>query len=116
MAKMLRLPAGILPITVGAATRPISFIRGMSFIGSPAQAAVGSSEQDGQARVKHVSVTRELLGFFAYDCNRRNPMLPVGSAAPDFSVTDHEGQSVSLSSMRGKWLALWWYPKASTRG
>jgi peroxiredoxin Q/BCP len=43
-------------------------------------------------------------------------MLSIGSAAPDFSATDHEGVSVSLSSVRGKWLALWWYPKASTPG
>ena len=43
-------------------------------------------------------------------------MLEAGSAAPDFNVQDQEGHSVSLSSLRGKWIAMWWYPKASTPG
>lgn len=43
-------------------------------------------------------------------------MLEAGTAAPDFTVQDHEGRSVSLSSLRGKWIAIWWYPKASTPG
>jgi cytochrome oxidase Cu insertion factor (SCO1/SenC/PrrC family) len=43
-------------------------------------------------------------------------MLAVGSAAPDFSAKDQNGQTVSLSGLKGKWIALWWYPKASTPG
>ena len=43
-------------------------------------------------------------------------MLAVGSDAPAFSVPDHEGREVSLASLNGKWIALWWYPKASTPG
>ena len=43
-------------------------------------------------------------------------MLQVGSAAPDFTAEDQNGQSVSLESLSGRWIALWWYPKASTPG
>ena len=43
-------------------------------------------------------------------------MLSVGIDAPDFSAQDQDGNTVSLSSVAGKWVALWWYPKASTPG
>ena len=43
-------------------------------------------------------------------------MLEVGTDAPDFSVSDQDGQVVTLESLRGHWVALWWYPMASTPG
>ena len=43
-------------------------------------------------------------------------MLEPGANAPDFTLQDQDGNSVSLAGLRGKWVALWWYPKASTRG
>ena len=43
-------------------------------------------------------------------------MLQAGSEAPDFTALDQDGRSVSLEGLRGKWIALWWYPKASTPG
>lgn len=43
-------------------------------------------------------------------------MLEVGIAAPDFTVPDSDGNAVSLADQRGKWLLLWWYPKAATPG
>jgi len=43
-------------------------------------------------------------------------MLEIGDAAPDFEVLDHTGTPVRLSTLRGKWVALWFYPKASTSG
>lgn len=43
-------------------------------------------------------------------------MLDVGSNAPDFSVSDHMGESVSLSSLKGSKVLLWFYPKADTPG
>ena len=43
-------------------------------------------------------------------------MLETGIAAPDFSALDQDGNTVSLSELRGKWIVMWWYPKASTRG
>jgi peroxiredoxin Q/BCP len=43
-------------------------------------------------------------------------MLQVGAAAPDFTVSTHEGKELSLASLRGKKVLLWFYPKADTPG
>ena len=43
-------------------------------------------------------------------------MLDTGSAAPAFSASDQNGQKVSLADLAGKWVVMWWYPKASTPG
>ena len=43
-------------------------------------------------------------------------MLEVGSQAPDFSALDQNGEVVTLDALAGRWVALWWYPKASTPG
>ena len=39
-----------------------------------------------------------------------------GSVAPDFSLIDQDGQTFTLSDHLGRWLLLWWYPKAATPG
>lgn len=41
---------------------------------------------------------------------------PRGSPAPDFSLTSQEGTPVSLKDYRGKWVALYFYPKDFTTG
>lgn len=43
-------------------------------------------------------------------------MLEVGSPAPEFAVTAHNGATVRLSELRGTKVVLWFYPKASTGG
>ena len=43
-------------------------------------------------------------------------MLPIGSAAPNFTVQTHEGKDFSLASLHGKKVLLWFYPKADTPG
>jgi len=43
-------------------------------------------------------------------------MLAEGTQAPDFTLPDQEGDPVSLSDFRGRWLVLWWFPKAFTSG
>ena len=43
-------------------------------------------------------------------------MLAEGTQAPDFTVPDHDGNPTSLHDLRGRWVLLWWYPKADTRG
>ena len=43
-------------------------------------------------------------------------LLPVGSVAPDFAVRAHDGQTVSLSKLKGKQIALYFYPKDDTPG
>jgi thioredoxin-dependent peroxiredoxin len=44
------------------------------------------------------------------------PMLEEGARAPDFSATDHNGETVKLSDYAGKYLLLWFYPAADTPG
>ena len=39
-----------------------------------------------------------------------------GSAAPDFRLMDQAGEWHSLEDYRGKWVALYFYPKADTPG
>ena len=43
-------------------------------------------------------------------------MLEVGMKAPDFSLLDKRGNSVSLSDFLGKKVVLYFYPKDSTPG
>jgi thioredoxin-dependent peroxiredoxin len=43
-------------------------------------------------------------------------VLDPGAAAPPFTLPDQEGAPVSSSSLRGRWVLLWWYPKAGTPG
>lgn len=43
-------------------------------------------------------------------------MLAIGAPAPDFTVQTHEGKNLSLASLRGKKVLLWFYPKADTPG
>jgi peroxiredoxin Q/BCP len=40
----------------------------------------------------------------------------VGTAAPDFSLTNNEGKPTSLKDYRGKWVVLYFYPKDFTSG
>jgi peroxiredoxin Q/BCP len=39
-----------------------------------------------------------------------------GDLAPDFTLADQEGNPVSLSSLQGKTVVLYFYPKADTPG
>lgn len=43
-------------------------------------------------------------------------MLKTGTQAPDFSVKDHNGNTVTLKDFQGKKVVLWFYPKADTPG
>jgi len=39
-----------------------------------------------------------------------------GDAAPDFELIDQDGQLHSIEDYRGKWVALYFYPKDDTPG
>lgn len=43
-------------------------------------------------------------------------MLGEGVQAPDFTLQDHLGREISLRDYRGRWVVLWWFPKAFTEG
>lgn len=43
-------------------------------------------------------------------------MLTIGSSAPAFNLTDQNGNNVTLADFSGKWLVLYFYPKALTPG
>ncbi len=43
-------------------------------------------------------------------------MLTVGQKAPDFTLTDKNGKSVSLSDFLGKKVVLYFYPRDNTPG
>lgn len=53
------------------------------------------------------------LGLFAAD---NAPMPAVGSMAPNFTLTNNDGQSVSLAQYRGQWVVLYFYPADFTSG
>jgi peroxiredoxin Q/BCP len=41
---------------------------------------------------------------------------PAGKPAPAFSLEDQNGKQVSLADFRGRWVVLYFYPKADTPG
>ena len=43
-------------------------------------------------------------------------MIGPGAPAPDFELPDQHGEPVRLSSMRGRTVVLYFYPKANTPG
>ncbi|MEF3168151.1 MAG: thioredoxin-dependent thiol peroxidase [Deltaproteobacteria bacterium] len=43
-------------------------------------------------------------------------MVASGEHAPDFCLPNQDGQEVCLSSYRGKWVVLYFYPKDNTSG
>ena len=43
-------------------------------------------------------------------------MLEIGTKAPDFTLSDKDGNSVSLSDFLGKKVVLYFYPKDNTPG
>ena len=43
-------------------------------------------------------------------------MLATGESAPDFELSDHEDRPVSLSSYRGDYVVVYFYPRADTPG
>ncbi len=43
-------------------------------------------------------------------------MPAVGQAAPTFTLPSQDGSQISLSSFRGKWVVLYFYPKDMTSG
>jgi len=49
-------------------------------------------------------------------CSKSELTLKEGDLAPDFTLTSESGESVSLSSLKGKPVVLYFYPKDFTPG
>jgi|TARA_B110000196_G_C20648689_1_gene431954 peroxiredoxin Q/BCP len=43
-------------------------------------------------------------------------LLQSGDQAPTFSLPNQDGATVESSSYAGKYVLMWWYPKADTPG
>ena len=43
-------------------------------------------------------------------------MLKEGDKAPDFRLSDQDGKQIALRDLRGKWVVLYFFPKALTSG
>ncbi|MEU6075775.1 peroxiredoxin [Micromonospora sp. NPDC047074] len=39
-------------------------------------------------------------------------MITEGTLAPPFRLPDHQGEVRTLADFTGRWLVLWWYPRA----
>jgi peroxiredoxin Q/BCP len=43
-------------------------------------------------------------------------LIAEGTTAPDFTLDDQDGKAVTLSDLRGRWVLVYFYPKADTPG
>ena len=43
-------------------------------------------------------------------------LIEPGAAAPAFSMVNQDGEPVGLDDFAGRYVLLWWYPRASTSG
>jgi len=43
-------------------------------------------------------------------------MIEPGQQAPDFTLANQDGDDVSLAGLRGRWVVLYFYPRAATPG
>jgi peroxiredoxin Q/BCP len=43
-------------------------------------------------------------------------LIGVGDAAPSFTLPNQDGTSVKGDDFAGRYVLLWWYPKADTPG
>lgn len=56
------------------------------------------------------------LGFAATQCGCSTKELKIGDKAPEFALLNQNGEIVRLSDLKGKKVALYFYPKDSTPG
>jgi thioredoxin-dependent peroxiredoxin len=57
-----------------------------------------------------------VLGASAQQPMAGQPELKVGEVAPDFTLQATDGNTYTLSKLRGKTVVLAWFPKAFTAG
>jgi peroxiredoxin Q/BCP len=67
--------------------------------------------------MKHIALAFIVLFATAVLADDAAPQVPAeGTAAPAFTLQSQEGKDVSLESLRGKWVVLYFYPKDFTSG
>lgn len=68
--------------------------------------------------MKYLAITATLIGaiMFSWSHIARADAPKVGQPAPDFKLPDQNGKVHTLEDFRGKWLALYFYPKDDTPG
>lgn len=57
-----------------------------------------------------------LVSLLALAANAYGDEVAIGKPAPDFKLQDQNGKWHSLADYRGKWVALYFYPKDQTPG
>jgi len=57
-----------------------------------------------------------LTGIVAFATGAWAQELKVGDVAPDFTLQASDGQTYTLSQLKGKTVVLAWFPKAFTGG
>jgi peroxiredoxin Q/BCP len=63
-----------------------------------------------------VLVTSGLAGNSNFHGNEALMSINVNDKAPDFTLQDENGKEISLKSLRGKQVVLYFYPRADTPG
>ncbi len=63
-----------------------------------------------------VSTLSAFALLFAGSTIAFSEQLAAGAAAPDFELTDQDGEMHSIEDYRGKWVVLYFYPKDDTPG
>ena len=43
-------------------------------------------------------------------------LIAAGSSAPDFSLPNQDRKTVKKADFAGRYVLLWWYPRADTPG
>lgn len=57
-----------------------------------------------------------LTSLFIQSSHAEAKELKIGDTAPDFQLLNQHGEKISLSSQRGHWVVLYFYPKDDTPG
>lgn len=66
--------------------------------------------------MKALLLLMALISFTTLHCICSPKNLKVGDIAPDFELMNQDGEMVKLSNLKGKKIALYFYPKDSTPG
>jgi thioredoxin-dependent peroxiredoxin len=66
--------------------------------------------------MKALLLLMAMISFITLNCTCSTKSLTVGDIAPDFELIDQNGNTVKLSDLKGKKIALYFYPKDNTPG